>query len=276
MKTLEQYLETFQKEEFEIIVYVNKGWGGAGLLEGYHEITSYFPAMIDLRSGECIVEDGRIECLVRNENYEKDEYFKFTDNGIYHLLVTKCVQKELGPEMLASMNNRYLLKRIIEENPSCPELEAIREKYTRDIIIKVSDTEFILDRNLGWFEGEAGILGGSCTVYLYLDKNSKENAKKASARFEELIHEIERLDIMFKDYCALQMLDSANEWKENEDDHDITADIFKDKMGTPNEMVIYYNGKADILYSDGYMFGGHAIQVSIDADNKIKDCEIVG
>lgn len=276
MRTLDQYLEAFQKEEFEILVYVNKGWGGAGLLEGYHEVTSYFPAMIDLRSGECIVEDGRIESLVENENYEKDEYFKLSDNGIYHLLVVKCVQKELGPGMLASMNNRYLIKKVIEENPSCPKLEAIREEYTREIIINVSDTEFVLDRNLGWFEGEAGILGGSCTVYLYLDKNSKEDANKASARFEELIQNIEGLDTIIKGYCALHMLDSANEWKENENDPDITANIFKEKMGTPNEMVVHNNGKAEIIYSDGNMFGGHAIQVRVNADNEIKDCELVG
>ena len=49
MRTLEQYLETFQKEEFEILVYISVGWGGAGMLEDYHEVTSYFPAMIDLR-----------------------------------------------------------------------------------------------------------------------------------------------------------------------------------------------------------------------------------
>lgn len=276
MGALEQYLNTFQKEEYEILVYINTGWGGAGMLEGYHEVISYFPAMIDLRSGECIVADGRIESLVKNEDYEKDEYFKFTDNGIYRLLVSKCVPKELGPEMLASMNNRYLLKKVIEENPSCPELEAIREENTKEIIIKVCETEFVLDRNLGWFEGKTGILGDSCAVYLYLDRNSKKKAKKASARFESLMQNIERLNLMFKDYCALHMLDSANEWKENDDDPDITADIFKEKMGTPNEIVVHNNGKAEIFYSDGYMFGGHAIQVSINADDEIKDCEPVG
>ncbi len=276
MRTIEQYLETFQKEEFEILVYINKGWGGAGMLEGYHEVTSYFPAMVDLRSGECIVADGRIESLINNVDYEKNEYYKFADNGIFRLLVTKCVQKELGPEMLASMNNRYLLKKVIEENPTCPELEAIREEYTKEVNITVCKTEFVLDRNLGWFEGKARILGGSCTIFLYLDKNSKANAKKASSRFEELVQNIEDLDIKIKDYCVLHMLNSANEWKENEDDPDITENSFKIKMGTPNEMVIYNNGKAEILYGDGSMFGGHAIQVKVNVDNEIKDCEIVG
>lgn len=276
MRTLEQYLETFQKEEFEILVYISVGWGGAGMLEDYHEVTSYFPAMIDLRTGECIVEDGRIESLVKNADYEKNKYYRFTDNGIYRLLVTKCVQKELGPEMLASMNNRYLVKKVVEENVSCPELEAIRDEYTRDIIIDVCGTEFVLNRNLNWFEGTFSILGGSCNVYLCLDRNSKKNAKKASARFEALLQQIQDLDIKFKDYSVQRMLDSANEWKENEDDPDITSDMFKEKMGLPNEMVIHNNGKVEVLYNDGFMFGGHAIQISINEDNEIKDCEIVG
>lgn len=276
MRTLEQYLETFQKEEFEILVYISVGWGGAGMLEDYHEVTSYFPAMIDLRTGECIVEDGRIESLVKNADYEKNKYYRFTDNGIYRLLVTKCVQKELGPEMLASMNNRYLVKKVVEENVSCPELEAIRDEYTRDIIIDVCGTEFVLNRNLNWFEGTFSILGGSCNVYLCLDRNSKKNAKKASARFETLLQQIQDLDIKFKDYCAQHMLDSANEWKENEGDPDITSDMFKEKMGSPNEMVVHNNGKVEVLYNDGFMFGGHAIQISINEDNEIKDCEIVG
>ena len=276
MRTLEQYLETFQKEEFELLVYISVGWGGAGMLEDYHEVTSYFPAMIDLRTGECIVEDGRIESLVKNADYEKNKYYRFTDNGIYRLLVTKCVQKELGPEMLASMNNRYLVKKVVEENVSCPELEAIRDEYTRDIIIDVCGTEFVLNRNLNWFEGTFSILGGSCNVYLCLDRNSKKNAKKASARFETLLQQIQDLDIKFKDYCAQHMLDSANEWKENEGDPDITSDMFKEKMGSPNEMVVHNNGKVEVLYNDGFMFGGHAIQISINEDNEIKDCEIVG
>ena len=276
MRTLEQYLETFQKEEFEILVYISVGWGGAGMLEGYHEVTSYFPAMVDLRTGECIVEDGRIESLVKNADYEKNKYYRFADNGIYRLLVTKCVQRDLGPDMLASMNNRYLVKKVIEENVSCPELEVIRDEYTRDIIIDVCGTEFILNRNLNWFEGAFSILGGSCKVYLCLDRNSKKNAKKASARFEALLQQIQDLDIKFKDYCAQHMLDSANEWKENEGDPDITSDMFKEKMGSPNEMVVHNNGKVEVLYNDGFMFGGHAIQISINKDNEIKDCEIVG
>lgn len=276
MRTLDQYLEIFQQEEFEILVYITTGWGGAGLIEDCHEVTSYFPAMVDLRTGECIVEDGRIESLVKNEDYENDNYLHFADNGIYRLLVTKCVWKELGPEMLASMNNRYLVKKIIEENPSCPELEAIREEYTKDIIINVCDTEFVLNRKFGWFEGKAEILGGSCMVFLCLDENSKKNAERSSARFEDIMQRMKDLDKEFKDRCVLQMLYSANEWKENEDDPDITADIFKEKMGTPNEMVVNNNGSFEIMYGDGYMFGGHAIQIRVKEDNEIKDCGLVG
>ena len=50
MRTVEEYLSGFQKEESDILVYIFKGWGGATMLEGYHEVTSYFPAMVDTRS----------------------------------------------------------------------------------------------------------------------------------------------------------------------------------------------------------------------------------
>lgn len=276
MEELNQYLEEFQKEEYEILVYISKGWGAAGMYDDYKSVISYFPAMVDLRTGECIVADGRLETLVKTEDYNKDECFHFADNGIYRLLVSKCVHRDLGPEYLASMNNRFLLKKVIEENASSPDLEAIRAECTKDIIVEVCDTEFLLNRDLEWFEGKVNILGGTCSVFLCLDRNSKMKIKKASARFESLMQDMKDLDKKCKDFCSERMLDAANEWKENEDDPDITAESFMEKMGTPNEMVVHNNGKAEILYSDGGMFGGHGIQIRVNADNSIKDCELVG
>ncbi|MCR5528358.1 MAG: hypothetical protein K6F49_03975 [Saccharofermentans sp.] len=58
MRAVEEYLSGFQ-EEFNILVYISTGWGGATMLEGYHEVTSYFPAMVDTRTGELIVVDGQ-------------------------------------------------------------------------------------------------------------------------------------------------------------------------------------------------------------------------
>ncbi len=276
MRTVDDYMKEFEPIDMEIAVYITKGFGGAGILENYHEVTSYFPAMVDLRTGECTVTDGRIESLVKNEDYDKNNYYRFIDNGIYRLLVTKCIPKDLGLGMLASMNNRYLVKKVIEENASFPELEAIRTEYTKDVIIEVCCNKFTLNRLLNWFEGTAGILDGSCIVYLCLDEDSKVEAKNAARRFEELMQNFKELDNKFKVYCTERMLDSVNEWKENEDDPDITSDKFKENMGTPNEMVIHNNGEVEILYGDGFMFGGHAIQVSINENNEIKDCEIVG
>ena len=174
------------------------------------------------------------------------------------------------------MNNRYLVKKVMEENAPSPELEAFREEFTKDIIITVCGNEFVLNRRFGWFESNVEILGGTCKVYLNLDRNSKKNAKRASARFEEIMQNIKDLDVKFKDFCTDRMLENANEWKEDENDPNITADEFKENMGTPNELVVENSGKVEIFYGDGYKFGGHAIQVSVNADNEIKDCELVG
>lgn len=277
MMTKEQeYREGFEKEEFEIIVYITTGWGGGGYYGDLVEVTSYFPAMVDLRSGECIVADGRVETPIGREEYKNDQYYHFADNGIYRLLVSKCVQRELGPNMLASMNNRYLLKKVIAENAPCPELEAIRAEYTRPIVIEVCGAEFLLNRRYGWYEGTVDILCGSCKVSLYLDSNSKMKAKRSSARFEALMQNPEELDGKIKEHCVGRMLEAANEWKENEDDPDITADQFKENMGAPIELVVQSSGELEIYYGDGDMFGGHAIFVNVNTRNEIVRCELAG
>jgi len=276
MRTVEEYLSGFQEEEFNILVYISTGWGGATMLEGFHEVTSYFPAMVDTRTGELIVADGRIEALVKNEEYKAHTYHRFSDNVICRLRVVKCIQKELGPEILPSMNNRYLMLKVVEENASCPELEAIREEYTKEIVIEICGTEFVLNRELKWFEGEAEVLGDACNVYLNLDGISEVTADKASARFEALMQKMEDLDRRIKDYCVENMLDSANEYKEDEDDPDVTAEQFKENMGTPREIEVSCDGEVSILYGDNDMFGGHDIQIELDADDEIEDWDIVG
>ena len=84
------------------------------------------------------------------------------------------------------------------------------------------------------------------------------------------------LDGKIKEHCVGRMLKAANEWKENEDDPDITADQFKENMGAPIELIVQSGGKLEIYYGDGDMFGGHAIFVNVNTRNEIVRCELAG
>ena len=275
LRKLKQYLEDFQEEEYEILVYITKGWSGASRLDGYREVTSYSSAIIDLRTGEFRAEDGRIENVIPDKEYEQNQYRRFEDNKIYRIRVRKCIWKDLGPEYMASMNERYLLKEVIREDDD-PGLSAFREEYLKPVIITVAGTDFVLDRGLGWYEGTVEILGEPCTVYLELDSDSKTKANGAAEKFAEMLPRITELHEKCLEQSVEAMLDSANEWKENEDDPDITAEVFKENVGAPHELVMHDDGSAEFMYGDGDMFGGHGIQVSVDADGEIEDCELVG
>ena len=87
---------------------------------------------------------------------------------------------------------------------------------------------------------------------------------------------MEELDGKIKEHCVGRMLKAANEWKENEDDPDITADQFKENMGAPFELIVQSGGKLEIYYGDGDMFGGHAIFVNVNTRNEIVRCELAG
>lgn len=47
-------------------------------------------------------------------------------------------------------------------------------------------------------------------------------------------------------------------------------------MGTPREIEVSCDGEVSILYGDNDMFGGHDIQIEVDADDEIEDWDIVG
>ena len=133
-----------------------------------------------------------------------------------------------------------------------------------------------MNRRFKWYEGQVQISGDCCEVYLNLDKGSQDKADTAASRLEALMSNINELDGKIKEFCVEKMLDTANECKEDDDDPDITAEQFKENMGSPVSIEIRGSGKATISYGDNDMFGGHEIQIELTADDEIKDWDIVG
>ena len=80
-----------------------------------------------------------------------------------------------------------------------------------------------------------------------------------------------------KDYAARNLLDSANEWLESkEGEHElITEEKFIEAMEI-SEMTVSPDGSMTMYYSDGDMFWGHSIEISVDEDGTISDVGIAG
>ena len=277
MRTYEEFVSEYSESEQIITVYITTGFGGATMIEGYKNVVSYFPVMVD-SNNQLIEEDGRIEMLVSDDEYKKNAYSKFEDNGIYKLVVSKCIPKELLPNTLPTMNNRYLLKRVLsryEFTEAPQELIAYREEYLKEVCINIEGTEFVLNRRFRWYEGCYSFGGNSCTVLLYLDNGSKVSASRASDRYISVVHSLEEWNKKIIERFASDFLSLANEWKEDESDPDITPDEFAVKLYL-SDITIYSDKKMEFSYGDSNLFGGHSIIARINDKDEITECDIAG
>ncbi len=278
MRTYDEFTSEFVESEQEIIVFITNGFGGATKIEGYYNVIAYFPVMIDSINDQLIEEDGRVEMLVPETDFQNNAYNKLKDNGIYKLLVSKCKPIELGPNVLASMNNRYLLKKILSsyETVSAPkDILSYRDEYLKDVNIKIYVMAIVLNREFGWFEGCVAILGTMCNIYLCLDEGSKKTAELAKKRYESVSKNIENWDKTLKVKCAEDYLALANEWKEDESEPDITSDQFKQYISLTG-ILVHTDDSIEFTYVDGGLFGGHELLINVNGDNEITDCDLAG
>lgn len=277
MRTVEDYYNEFEKNDIEIVVFVTTGFGGAMPLAGNRQVTSFFPAMIDLSVNELIEADGRIEQVVTNDAFSQKQYACFKDNGIYKLLVSKCIPKELSPNVLPSINNRYLLKKVLSSYDVTKEpieLVAYREKYLEPVSARIEDTDFLLNRRFKWFEGEFVYDGWTCHVILKLDSGSNKNADSASLCYATIKKDIDQWVFRAREKATEQLLSVAKNCQE--DDSELSSEVFKLKM-TPLESILVKNDRSfEMSFGDSNMFGGHQITLSGNLEDGFINSDIVG
>lgn len=277
MRTIEDFYNEFENKDIEIVVFVTTGFGGAVPLDGSRQITSYFPAMIDLATNVLIEADGRIEQVVTNEAFSKKQYACFKDNGIYKLVVSKCLPKELSQNILPTINNRYLLKMVkssydVTNEPH--ELVAYREKYLKPVSLSVEDIEFLLNRRFKWYEGDLICDGNTCQVKLKLDSNSNAKADSAVLTFSSIKRDLGQWVLKAKEKANEELLSVALNCQD--DSLELSSDDFKNCI-RPLQSIIIKNDKSfEMYFGDSDIFGGHQIMMQGNIEDGFLGSDIVG
>ncbi len=274
----EKFERGFAKEEMEITVLLKDGCKGAAIPEKKWLIPSAeFLAMLDNRSGEMIKEEGRLEWLIKDNPDRKGWGFDFKQYGIYRLLVRKCVPKELDSYQITSLNNTYMVIRILETDVQDDKLSEYKEYLSRPVVIDTPYGLFVLDRSFSWFESEATLGGYDATVFLETDEENGDTAEGARKVFLETAEHFEEFDKKNKEYAVENLLELANEWQDSEEgEHEpITRETFMERIEI-SEMTVSPQGCISLFYSDGDMFWGHAIEITIESDGTYSDADIAG
>ena len=274
---LQDFESGFVTEETEITVLLKDSSNGAAVLGDWLRPSVNFLASIDNDTGEMIKEEGRLEWLIKKDPDRKGWGYDFEQYGIYKLLVRKCIPRKLESFESATLNNCYMIVKVLEENVQNDKLLEYKEYLSKPVEIDTPYGKFVLDRSMSWFEGEIEVGGSEFTAFLETDEDNGETAELALKVFLKTAENFEDFDRKNKEFAADNLLDLAHEWQESDEGENepLTREQFIEAIGVSEWTVTPY-GNMTLYYYDGDIFWGHAIEINIDEDGTIEDADIAG
>ena len=173
----------------------------------------------------------------------------------------------------------FYLKEVLEENATGTKLDKKREKYIAPIHLEDEVLgNLILEKDSGLFEGEYEYAGKKIGIYVEVEWNSKATWKKPLAVARDFIQNIETKDNEARTFIA----SNKELYEEAMDCLDEDCEI---SFSTPEEFAaaltsrlkyifVNQNGSYTIGYDDGYVFGGHEIDVDVNTKGKFVCAEM--
>lgn len=274
---LKDFESGFVTEETEITVLLKDSSNGAAVLGDWLRPSVNFLASIDNDTGEMIKEEGRLEWMIKKDPDRKGWGYDFEQYGIYRLLVRKCIPRKLESFESATLNNCYMIVKVLEENVQNDKLLEYKEYLSKPVEIDTPYGKFVLDRSMSWFEGEIELNGLDFTAFLETDEDNGETAELALKVFLKTAENFEDFDRKNKEFAADNLLDLAHEWQESDEGENepLTREQFIEAIGVSEWTVTPY-GNMTLYYYDGDIFWGHAIEINIEEDGTIEDADIAG
>lgn len=162
------------------------------------------------------------------------------------------------------------IKEVLEENVSGTKLDKKQEKYLAPINLEDDVLgELVLEKSEGLFEGKYNFAGNDITIYIEVEWSSKATWKKPLSVARDFVEHIAEKDKEAREYIASdnELFDAALECLE--DDCEInfsTPEEFANALsGRVKYIFVNQNGSYTIGYDDGYVFGGHEIDVDVNS-----------
>ena len=270
--TQEEWEDSFEKKEREIIVLRHEG-GGGSLRNGFWDWAAYFLAYVDCETGELHKEEGRIVFPVTDK---ENLPYQFEDETIYKLKVRAKLPEEV-PNGALSAKKHFLVVEVLEKNAACKELEEILAEYRKPIILQDDILgELIYDKQIKSFQGSIIWQDGKINIILEVDKDNKSGITKAKKALKAMVSEQAKWDAELRSFSAKKLTKLACEWAESDDEtSEITEESFAKRISL-SSIWMTSGGSFSAYFDDDDLFFGHCITVCGSLNKGIMSADIEG
>ncbi len=262
------------------LYYILVGEGGSARLSNsnkYYIITCSVVAIYDINADSMVkkikVITWPISCDEHDEQDETSEYFNKFTNGVIYKVAGRLQYNYFGEVAF------LYIKEVLEENVSGTKLDKKQKAYLAPIYL-TDDVlgELVLEKSEGLFRGRYNFAGRDITTYIEVEWSSRATWKKPLAVARDFVEHIVKKDKEAREYIAEdnELFDNALECLE--DDCEIsfsTPEEFADALsGRMKYIFVNRNGSYTIGYDDGYVFGGHEIDVDVNVKGEMVCAEM--
>lgn len=266
--------EEYQREneflEDEKLYYILTGEGGAAMISKSHKyyvISCTLIAAYDIEEDKLLKKAGIIRWPISTDDYEKqdatNEYFNTYKDGV--------IYKVRGRQVINNMGDLSVLyvKEILETDIHGTKLDKKREKYLAPILLEDEVLGHLkLEKDSGLFKGSYSVNGQTITIYVEVEWDQKRTWKKPLAVARDFIVNIGVKDQQAREYAASDEELFENALESLEADCEISfsnPEEFAEALkGRLKYIFVNQNGSYTIGYDDGYVFGGHEIDVDVN------------
>ncbi|CAD5688418.1 Uncharacterized protein conserved in bacteria [Escherichia coli] len=276
-----KFSHVFKDAEEEIIVLLSDAGGGAGKSGGdnYWKASEHLLAWKSVTTGEIHVGDGRLNWLITDENERTHGYgwpFNMQSGGIYRLRVRDLIDRTVPEGKLNEFYNRFYVLEVLESHVQCEELLNIQKEYRKPVIVEDQQLgTFVLNKDRACFRGKLTWDNQDISVTVDVDKDDRSTWQQAFENLRFFLNNMQQKDQEFRQYAAEQLTELANDWLQDEEDDEITEDMFLSRISI-GALVVDYNGEYTAYYNDDDMFWGHVIDVSGNTETGPQSADIAG
>ena len=206
---------------------------------------------------------------------EEISLFYYLDNTtpLRYLDIEKLTPYTFVVKKLKDKNVFYIVD--LKEKATTTLFDEIIKEETAVIEIEEGDSIFTFDRKYGWYEGKVDLENKKIVVLLYPERkttdatNSLETFRKIKEDFKNFYHKV-------LDQCSYDLVYIANEWKDEDDTHEITNEEIYNRIDKNHFDIEIRDKKFTIYFEDDDLFWGHTIMYEGNIENNEHKATIAG
>lgn len=273
----DDFIERFEKKEQDVFVLV-KSCLGAGHNKDFLEMIVLSYAMVFCDNGLLNKEEATLKWPIKQADLHTNLGFnRLKQEHIYKLKVRKLLDSKIPVGVNKNTINCYYVVSVLDENPTCKELEDILHEYQQKVVYKDDILgELVLNREFDWLE--ANVPWGQETVSLTVSVNTldRDSWSKSLTVARNMISKATMWDEIMRKRAAKELIELANEWADDSDNEQdiISEDSFAKRIAI--ESISFTDSEFTAYYSDDDMFYGHSIEIFGDLNNGVCSCNIIG